>query len=312
MAFNRDKGEIMRNKPYYFYVLTLYFGLGIAIPSTYAALDCRYEAYIHVTADIKKVQIWRADLAKYEPASRENDGWKLCECDKVIVPDSLSYDLEIGYYSRQPSKMLKAGEHQMCQDAIPCLKCFLMMSIQKIEHLWPLKGNPSEEHIIMPLVAGEGEDYPFYLFAHSKGAISIFWYGKQSPYQLKVETADKVIVPMTQVTVPETEEKATFSFTVPHTEPGSKYTLTIQSAEAKVFKKVLEFAEPPQFKADPQEDQWMRLTRLLAVCDGEESQNWRLEIWRQLNAMPDSKRKKNFMDHLDVNDIYLDDFGLCQ
>ncbi len=164
------------------------------------------------------------------------------------------------------------------------------------------RGNSSVP-ISMPLASSEGT---FYLFSR-EGAIPLVWVGGESPYQLVVKDAAGKMIMEQSVVVPDTEEMATFSLTVPHTASGSTYNLTIQSDGSEPLRQTLTFVEPPQFSS---EDQWMNLTSLLAVCD--DDKNWRLEIWRQLSAMPDSAQKNNFMDHLEADDLDPYDFGLCE
>ncbi len=75
----------------------------------------------------------------------------------------------------------------------------------------------------MPLAVGDGSDYEFFLSADN-GAIPLFWYGGKVPYKLTVKDA------LGKVIVNEQLEKAEFSLILPDTKIGSKYSLTIESA----------------------------------------------------------------------------------
>jgi hypothetical protein len=283
--------QISLNRRIYGFVLCISLGIGI---SPAHAKNCTV-AKIYKVPDINQVRILRAQGGK-EQASLQNR--KLCAGDKVIVPPSIPH-ITIRYHTPAYRIQLKGGnQHKVCGRNISGLRCFLA-SIPVVGN-WVVQGNSSDS-ISMPLAISEGQ---FYLFAR-KGAIPLVWYGGQSPYQLVVkDAAGKIIV---QQSVHETKKRATFSLTVPHTASGSTYSLTIQSAGGEPLRKTLTFAKPPKFTS---KDQWTNLASLLAVCDG--GRNWRLEIWRQLSAMPDSEQKKNFMDHLEADDLDLDGFGLCE
>jgi len=291
----------MLNKPYYFYGFILCLSLGIGIFPAHAA-SCTH-AKIYKTEGIDKILILRAQ-GKEEFASPKNR--KLCVGDKVIMPNSTPPLLiEIRYYQpRYKVELNKGDEHVVCGFNLLGLRCFLA-SIPVVGQV-VFKGSKPNEPIFMPLAAGKKANSPFYLFS-PKRAIPLVWYGGQSPYQIEVKDATGQVIVQQQVVVPSSEKRATFSLTVPHTNPTSAYTLTIQSDGSKPLHKTLKFIEPPQFAY---EDQWMKLVSLLADCD-QTGKNWRLEIWRQLSAMPDSDQKKNFMEHLEKNDLKPSDF-LCQ
>ncbi|OQY46795.1 MAG: hypothetical protein B6247_27260 [Candidatus Parabeggiatoa sp. nov. 2] len=277
------------------YGLVLCLSLGIGISPAHAK-NCTV-AKIYKVPGIDKVHILRAQ-GKKEQASLQNR--KLCAGDIVVVPQSIPR-IKIRYYTPRYTTHLKGGnQHKVCGIKSGGLKCFLA-SIPVVGSFLR-KGNPSDP-ISMPLAVSEGT---FYLFS-GKGVIPLFWVGGQSPYQLTVKDAAGKMIMEQSVVVPDTEERATFSLTVPHTASGSTYSLTIQSAENEPLRQTLTFVEPPQFTS---EDLWMNLTSLLAVCD--DDKNWRLEIWRQLSAMPDSEQKKNFRDHLEADDLDPYHFGLCE
>lgn len=259
---------------------------------------------------------------KHEWASRYNR--KLCANDIVIVPKSLPR-LTIRYYSEDSRKeTLMAGDrYQVVALVDEGMWSKLVATVSSWYEKWtstePLQTSPDKgtgwrgnqakpRYIFTPLAAGEGSDYPFYLLAR-QGTIPLFWYGGKPPYRVIVTNAAN------QVIVQNTTQTAAFSFILPNTEPGSEYSLTIQSTadkscrsdNSKLCQKQLIFAVPP-FPVDQKLDPEILSATLLANCD----KNWRLEIWRQLTAMPASQKKQRFMARLDADDIDLDDTGLCQ
>jgi hypothetical protein len=275
------------------YGLVLCLSLGIGISPAHAK-NCTV-AKIDKVPSIDKIRIFRQ--GQEEQASLKNR--KLCAGDIVVVPQSIPHIIKIRYYTPRYRIELKGGKkHKVCGIAGGGFKCFLT-SIPVVGDFF--RGGNSSDPISMPLAISEG---PFYLFSR-EGAIPLVWVGGQSPYQLVVKDAAGQLIMEQSVHAP--KERATFSLTVPHTAPGSTYNLTIKSDGSKLLRQTLTFVEPPQFTS---KDQWMNLASLLAVCDDEK--NWRLEIWRQLSAMPDSEQKKNFMDHLEADDLDPYDFGLCE
>ncbi len=306
-------------KPYTICVLLLF----LAIVPAHAALDCTVVAQIR-TAAIDEVGILRAERGdKHEWASRHNRD--LCAGDVVIVPKSIQR-LTISYYSEIPKKKtLMAGDRYRVEALVePSAWRKLMTSIgrlyDKLTSTEPSEMSLSESAaarghgesgplpIFTPLAAGEGADYPFYLVARA-GAIPLFWYGGQPPYRVVVKNAAG------QEVVRETVNTASFSLNLADTQPGSVYTLTVQSTvdkscqknNSKLCQKELIFAVPP-FPVDPKIDPEIMSAALLADCDN----NWRLEVWRQLSALPDSQKKRRFMKRLEIDDIEPDDEDWCQ
>lgn len=298
--------------------------LNLAIASTHAA-DCRpVVAQIdHQTPLIEQVGILRN--SNHYWASRKNRA--LCAGDVVIAPKTVP-SLQVIYYSEGPyHKTLAAGEHyKVIALDNPCgVLCKLGDAINRLwtklrytESLSPTPTtgavsregkNSKAQFVFTPLADGEGSQEPFYLFARD-GDIPLFWYGGKSPYQLTVKDAAGKEV------IQKTTETGKFSLTTLNTEPGTKYTLTIQSSDdktcqknnSKICQKKLIFAIPP-FPFNPNKLD-KGLARLLADCN----RNWRLEIWRQLQTMPDSEPKNAFVAHLKANDVspYDRDVGLCQ
>jgi hypothetical protein len=300
------------NKSYIFYLLLAY--LGFYIP-TVQALNCTAVAKIKKIVAINEVVILRAaNNHKSEHASRYNR--ELCADDVVIVPNYISR-LQINYYSEDSFKqVLRYGDrYTVIALAKPCGSwCKLKENLTQLSDAFKYtkpeyiphydssdRGNETQESdlIDMPLAAGEGADYPFYLFARD-GAIPISWIGEQAPYQVKLVDSKENII------LQESTKDTTISLNIADTEPDNKYVLTIQSGN-EIYKKTLEFRVPP-FPLNPNADKWITLARLLANSEN----NWRLEIWRQLSAMPDSKEKRNFMGHLEADEFDLCEFGLCE
>jgi hypothetical protein len=300
------------NKSYIFYLLLAYFGFNIP---TALALNCTVVAKIQKIAAINEIIILRAAKNhKPEHASRYNR--ELCADDVVIVPKSISW-LQINYYSTNSFKqILKYGDkYTVIALAKPCGKLCKFKENLKIiidafketkppSPIWINSGYKGTEtsqsnSINMPLAADKDANSPFYLFARD-GAIPISWIGGQAPYQVKLVDSQENII------LQESTKDTTVSLNITDTEPDSKYVLTIQSGN-EIYEKTLEFRVPP-FPLNPNADQWITLARLLANSEN----NWRLEIWRQLSAMPDSKEKRNFMGHLEADQFNLCEFGLCE
>jgi len=298
----------MFNKFYVFYVLLI---LGLSMNSAFA-LDCDFVAKIHPFDRIGEVQILRAGKKQAENASSENR--RLCPGDVVKVPKYLP-QIQIKYQSNK-RKIVKAGQlYQVIALQKPCqalckLKTNMEYLFEQFTKTKPTtvslidfgsKGASESSSIKMPLAASEGSDYEFFLSADNS-AIPLFWYGGKVPYKLTVKDA------LGKVIVNEQLEKPKFSLTLPDTKIGSKYSLTIESANSKVYQKPLVvMALPDVIKSYTETME--KLVALFADC---EDRNWRLEIWRRLNVMPDSEAKRNFMEHLAENDIDLYDFELCE
>lgn len=288
------------------------------------ALDCQpIIAQIHKVATIEQIGILRVSQGKtHEWASLDNR--ELCAGDVVIVPKTIP-QLKISYYSHPPlQQILTAGErYQVIALDNPCGGlCKFQEAIQRLwTKLWKTQSSlPTQStgwrgpgwtpYIYTPLADGESTREPFYLFAR-QGAIPLVWQGGKPPYRLTVKDATGKMVVQT------TTEARQFSLTTLNPEPGLEYRLTIQTTEdktcqttnSKICQKPLIFTVPP-FPLDSRTDQSMKLATLWGDCE----RNWRLEIWRQLQAMPDSQQKQVFMAHLQAADVSAFDkeIGLCQ
>jgi len=230
----------MLNKPRRVYGFVLCLSLGMGISSAHAK-NCTV-AKIYKVPGIDKVRILRTQ-GKKEQASLKNR--KLCAGDIVVVPQSIPR-IKIRYYTPRYTTLLKGGnQHKVCGIKSGGLKCFLA-SIPVVGSFLR-KGNSSDP-ISMPLAVSGNT---FNLFSR-EGVIPLVWVGGQSPYQLVVKDAAGKMIMEQSVVVPDTDERATFSLTVPHTAPDSTYNLTIQSDGSEPLRQTLTFVEPPQFSSEDQ------------------------------------------------------------
>lgn len=290
--------------------------LGFSASST-QALDCTIVAEIYPTDAIQEVMIDR-DKAKNPWATTSQ---QLCAGQLVTAPNRPIQPLiTIRYYTNPPTiKKLQAGKDYRIETLDkPCgTACTVWNDLKRFYHKLTSSvpenlsdgigggreasnaHEPSPVYdISMPLDAGEGFDYPFYLFAR-QGAIPLFWEDGQPPYQLEVTDATSNVI------VRNTLKTNQFSLTVPNTTPAQTYTLTISSAESVPYQKQLVFAKPP-FLVDSKVDQLpVDKLYILARLLSESDKNWRLEIWRQLASLPETQRRKNFETHLILDDIDL-------
>jgi hypothetical protein len=269
------------------------------------ARNCDNVAKIHLFDKIDHVSILRKDARLPEWASQENR--YLCAFDTVIAPKAISK--LIVEYRTNPAKQVKlnAGEtHEVGKLRSPCGKwCKLLAEIDRLyEQLTqtetsfvsniPVFGRGEDGQlnpIFMPLARGEGIDYEFFLFAQS-GNIPLFWHGGEPNYQLWVKDATgKVVVDKKAV------KTNRYDLNLPSTAEGQRYELSIScQACEKVYRKSLVFVTPPPL---PIENNFKAFSALSLDKDN----NWRLEIWRQLAKMPNSKARKNFQQHLKSDDF---------
>jgi hypothetical protein len=280
-------------------------------------LDCVPVAKIYKQDNINQVSI-RQNGKTVGLASRPNK--ELCADDQVIVPNTLQ-EIKIEYYSYPPKKVrVGAGEsYQVVALSDPCgVLCKLNDNIKDLANQLTTgeqeeltvtadRGGDDEQDwpIFMSLAAAQEQNTPFYLFSRG-GAVELFWAGKQPPYQLEVtdERGQKI--------VQQTVKTNTFSLTLPNTEPNQRYLLRIsEKGGNEVYQKQLVFAVPP-FPQDPKADPYQMFATLLAADCGDNAQNWRLEIWRQLHQLPNNRKKENFKAHLAADDFELSEVGLCK
>jgi len=282
--------------------LLLCAGLSILSNET---MSCVYVAKIKKIEKIDRVNILRKENEK-KPEWAKLETRELCAGDTVIVPKTISEVTLLYYSDDNQQKVLKAGEtHEVLALKEPCgAWCKFTASLEKLRKKLTMEKVDQEEvkpagdrgtkegessEIFTPLSAGEGEDYPFYLFSR-EGKIPIFWRGGESPHHVVVkDSSDQIIIDK------KVEKRETF-LNFQDVEPQETYSLTISSAGYENYQKTLVFTVPP-FPIDSKADKLTLLTTLL-----QHDKNWRLEIWRQLHALPNSEEKRNFMGHLKVDD----------
>jgi len=268
------------------------------------ARGCDKVAKIHSFAKIAHVSILRQDAKLPEWASQENR--YLCAGDTVIVPKAVP-EIVVEYYTN-PAKQVKlnAGDtYEVGKLRRPCGKwCKLLEEIDILYKQLTQKEGPFVSDIqmgsrgpdgqlppiFMPLAAGGGVDYEFFLFARA-GSIPLFWHGGEPDYNLLVKDATGNVV------VDKPVKTNHYDLTLPSTTAGQRYELSIScKACKKVYRKQLVFVVPPPL---PIENNSKVLSALLL----DEDKNWRLEIWRQLAKMPNSKARNNFQQHLKLDDF---------
>jgi hypothetical protein len=275
--------------------------------SSAQARNCSVVAKIYLTDVINEVSIWRKGSEKPTWASKKNR--TLCASDIVVAPNRSIPPLIIRYYTeiRKMAKLKMGESHKVEALLKPCeMWCTASNDIKRLYYKLISKvpenvgdgigggrGSDSSNkpsNITMLLDDGNGFEEPFYLFAR-EGVIPLFWEGGQLPYQLELKDAMGNVITHNKL------ENNIFSLTVPNTEPEQSYTLKISSADSVSYQKKLIFAIPP-FPLDPKADKLQVLARLLS----DPKKNWRLEIWRQLAAMPKSQDRENFKAHLRLKD----------
>jgi hypothetical protein len=259
------------------------------------ARDCDKVAKIHRFDKIDHVSILRKEARLPEWASQVNR--ELCAGDTVIAPKAISQ--LIVEYRTHPAKQVKltAGEtYQVGKLRGPCgVWCkflneldYLHEQLTQIETVFvsniPVFGRGEEGQLIpifMPLARGEGVDYEFFLFAQA-GTIPLFWHGGEPNYQLEVKDA------IGKVIVHETLKTNHYDLNLPSTAEGQRYEVSIScQACQKVYRKQLVFVTPPPLPIEHQLKQ-------LSALSLDEDNNWRLEIWRQLDKLPASEQRDAF------------------
>jgi hypothetical protein len=228
----------------------------VALSNSTLARDCDKVAKIHLFDRIDHVRILR------KCAEKSNDYWAsqenrdLCAGDTVLVPKAVS-EVIVEYFTN-PAKQVKlnAGDtYEVEKLRRPCGKwCKLLAEagyfVEKLTQKEtsfvsniPVFGRGDDgqlKPIFMPLAAGEGADYEFFLFARA-GNIPLFWDGGESDYQLLVKDATgKVVVDKKAI------KTNRYDLKLPSTAEGQHYELSIScKACKKVYRKPLVFVAPP-------------------------------------------------------------------
>ncbi|HID99452.1 MAG TPA: hypothetical protein EYP59_04090 [Thiotrichaceae bacterium] len=276
----------------------------LALSNSSFARDCDKVAKIHRFDNIDHVSILRKEARLPEWASQINR--ELCAGDTVIAPKAISQ--LIVEYRTNPAKQVKltAGEtHEVGKLRGPCgAWCKLLNEIHYMyEQLTQIEtpfvsniqvfGRGEDGQLIpifMPLARGEGPDYEFLLFAQA-GNIPLFWHGGEPNYQLEVKDASGKVI------VHKTVKTNHYDLKLPSTAEGQRYELSIScKACQKVYRKPLVFVAPPPL---PIENKLKVFSALLL----DEENNWRLEIWRQLEKLPASPKRQAFQQHLILDDF---------
>jgi len=261
-------------------------------------------AKIHLFAKIAHVSILRQDTKLPQWASEENR--YLCAGDTVIVPKAIP-KIIVEYYTN-PAKQVKlnAGDtYEVGKLRSPCGKwCKLLAEIEELYvQLTNIEGSYVTNSqltgrgpdgklppIFMPLARTEGFDYEFFLFARS-GSIPLFWHGGEPNYQLLVKDG------IGKVVIDKTVKTNHYDLKLPSATAGQRYELSIGcKACKKVYRKQLVFVVPPPLPVENK-------LKVLSALSLDEDNNWRLEIWRQLAKMPNSKARNNFQQHLKLDDF---------
>lgn len=294
----------MFRKAYQLNIALLLLGLGTTTSA--GALECTRVAKIHWVEKIDHVLIFRGGM-KGQPgewAGQETASRELCAGDVVIVPKEFE-QLEIEYYQEKPQPLkLKRGQ-QYTVEALkePCVSWWckgLALAENWVEKLTKTapsespttivqgKGSDPDNSLFMPLAAGEGLEYPFYLFSHEL-PIPLLWRGGLPPYRLEVKDSKGETV-MQQA---EIKDNAFCCLKLPNQESGQEYLLTLVTATGETVQKRLIFTTPP-FPLPPQLNCFELFGRLLQ----DQERNWRLEIWRRLRTLPESQTKIHLAGHL--------------
>lgn len=272
-------------------------------------LACTYVAKLENTAYLEEIVILRAKMRIPEWASLSNR--ELCTNDEVIVPKTIA-QLRVWYYTDEMSPIiLKSGDKHTVEALESPLtfwgklggeihhlfeKLLSPASPKSIDSAGSVRGNENKtSKIFMTLAAGQGKDFPFYLFAEDK-PIPLFWQGGQPPYTLIVKDKEDNLIVQTDVT------ESNFLLKLPNTEPEQEYLLTISSDGTEPYQKKLLFTVPP-LPIDKQADPFQWMVFLIGKKKKAGPQNWRLEVWRQLLTMPKSEKQQNFMEHLRRDDF---------
>lgn len=268
------------------------------------ARDCTHVAKIHLFDKIEHVSILRFEARFPEWASQENR--YLCAGDAVIVPKAISKVI-VGYHTNPPKQAkLTAGEtyevgelrgtcNTWCKWLAEIEDLYEQLTQMETSYMSDIlvfgRGKDGQlKPIFMPLAAGEGIEYEFFLFAQA-GNIPVFWHGGEPNYQLQVTDATgKVVIDE------KTVKTNRYDLKLPSTAQGQRYELTINN----VYKKILVFVAPPPLAFDIQGDNPLKALMGLLLDD---EKNWRLEIWRQLAKMPPTPERDEFQQHLKWDDF---------
>lgn len=262
---------------------------------------------------IAKIQ-WRPELANSVSVLRNGETHfitekdrELCRGDQLTVPQQV-VPITIWYYSEHSKKeeiTKPITNHPLQELKEPCgMWCKVEDKIvslvnkltgkksttsEKIVNV-ATRGHDENKPVFMPLSSGKSKEKPFFLFAN-EGRVDLFWRNGKPPFQIILQDNND-----NELLKHETEQRE--GAFIPSTfEVGTIYHLTIKDQLNQSYSTKIEFTVPP-LPIDSKVDKFKLFATLLY-----DKRNWRLEIWRQLLALPDSQEKQNFLDHL-INDDF--------
>ncbi|MEK7991159.1 MAG: hypothetical protein VSS52_009155 [Thiotrichaceae bacterium] len=278
----------------------LLFSLLLLLNYNSHAQSCTVVAKAQLTENISEVKVIR----NYSQQALSHSNAELCIGDVLVIPESFTEEVILDYYSENlEQQQLAAGQHEITGLETPCGDwCRITKQTKRLYFRLTRKNiNPpkrivatdrgDDEKLLISTLTNN-KPQPLYLFAQ-EGDVSFFWKGGKKPYQLTVKNQQGQIV----VTKKKSYKKH-IQFSLPNVEPNQTYHLVLQDKHKIQFETDIMFRLPP-FPLDPDENKLLRLTRLL--LDSE--RNWRLEIWRQLQALSDNTKVNKFKAHLLVDDL---------
>jgi len=234
---------------------------------------------------------------------------ELCRGDQLTVPQQ-AVPVTIWYYSEPLDKKEitdPATNYQLQELKEPCgMWCKVEDKIvslvdkltgkktinsEKMVNVATRGGNDENESLFMPLSAGKSQNAPFFLFAN-EGKVNLFWHNGKPPFQIILQDNNG-----NELSRSETKQRE-WAFIPSTFEIGTIYHLTIKDQLNQSYSTNIEFTVPP-LPIDSKADKFKLFATLLQQDKlKENSKNWRLEIYRQLLALPDSPEKQNFLEHL--------------
>lgn len=281
----------------------LLFNLLLVISCNSYAQSCTVIANLQATQNLNEVEVLR-DMYPLPIKAGARDV-ELCADDVVAMPESLTQTVTLHYYSHDlQHQVLNAGEQHMvvalespcgdwCQISKETKRLYLTLTRKRVtppKRIVATDRGDSEELPVSTLVTGHNQ--PLYLFSN-EGEIGFFWNGGKKPYKFLVQDQQgKTLVSQSKL------HKKHTSFTLPSTEPNQTYKLILKDKSNQILETDIVFRLPP-FPLNPEENKLLRLTRLLLDPDN----NWRLEVWRQLQTFKENPKVHKFKAHLLVNDF---------
>ncbi|WP_353573204.1 hypothetical protein [Candidatus Albibeggiatoa sp. nov. BB20] len=279
----------------------LLFSLLLLLNYNSHAQSCTVVAKAQLAENISEVKIIH-NMSQRELSSSNAE---LCVGDVVVIPESFAQPVVLDYYSEnlEQQQLATGQQHEIMGLEAPCGKWCKLTKNTKRLYMRLTRKNINPPNRIVATERGDNEDFPvstlitdnqqpLYLFAQ-QGELGFFWKGGKKPYQLTLKNQQgQTIISQNKLHTKHTQ------FSLPNVEPNQTYQLILQDKQKKTLQTGIRFRLPP-FPLDPDENRLLRLTRLL--LDSEH--NWRLEVWRQLQALDDSPKVNKFKAHLIVDDF---------